>query len=80
ALSNLSEKYVSAWNYYHSSIDSKGKLSDLLKGDLKRELTVQYRSSRIGDVFHLCDRELGITTLTLHDVRTYYTASGIDAM
>ncbi|HHX8374133.1 TPA: SNF2-related protein [Vibrio alginolyticus] len=80
ALSNLSEKYVSAWNYYHSSIDSKGKLSDLLKGDLKRELTVQYSSSRIGDVFHLCDRELGITTLTLHDVRTYYTASGIDAM
>ncbi|QFT40027.1 MULTISPECIES: SNF2-related protein [unclassified Vibrio] len=80
ALNVLDESLISDWRSYQSAVTKNGKLSDLLKGELRVEFTNQYNSSKIGDVFHFCERELGHSTLTLDQIRVYYTAHITDSM
>ncbi|UTZ44508.1 hypothetical protein [Vibrio campbellii] len=65
---------------YNSAIDKKGELSDLLKGNLKVEQTSQYNTDRIGDVLHFVERQLGKPSLTIEEVRLYYSAAGIEQL
>ena len=76
-LAKLDESFISDWHSYKSSIDNSGQLSDLLTGELRVEHTNQYNSSRMADVLHFCERELGHTSLTLDEIRVYYTAPDI---
>ncbi len=77
-LAKLDESVISEWHSYNSSIDKKGELSDLLKGDLKVEKTIQYNTERIGDVLHFAERQLGKPSLTIDEVRLYYSVAGIE--
>lgn len=76
-LSKLDEAFISDWHSYQSSISKKGQLSDLLSGELKVEYTTQYNSTRIADVFHFAERDMGRNALTLDEVRIYYTAADV---
>lgn len=77
-LAKLDESVISEWHSYSSSVDKKGELSDLLKGDLEIEQTIQYNTDRIGDVLHFVERQLGKSSLTIEEVRLYYSATGIE--
>lgn len=77
-LAKMDESIISEWHSYNSAIDKNGDLSDLLKGDLKVEKTIQYNTERIGDVLHFVERKLGKVSLTIEEVRLYYSAAGIE--
>ncbi|HCG7330457.1 TPA: Eco57I restriction-modification methylase domain-containing protein [Vibrio parahaemolyticus] len=79
-LAKLDESVVSDWHSYSSAINKKGELSDLLKGELKVEQTIQYNTDRIGDVLHFAERQLGKSSLTIDEVRLYYSAAGIETL